>query len=161
MKTYEQLKKKEKCIYQAFTKVNGVTDLPSAMGLFVNGKGIDADDERAVIALAEKYGFTRVEGVKGADVSSGFYRFDNNAEIIAVITGSGTAMGLYNDYIDIQDPKKTDPVGLLTDARCKNVYWHAVYGKTDDSYNAVWQDDQKIYRNGPLGNNVSVCFIKK
>ena len=156
IKRYKDLKKDEKCIYQAFTKTIGVNDQPSQMGSYVNGKNIDADDEEAVIELAKRYQYDVVEGVRGADVDSGFYRFDNNAEIIAVITRSTTAKALFDTYIN-----KFDPSGLLTNTRCKSEVWHAVYGRTDNNHNATWLDDQRIFPSGPSGSAISVCFIKR
>lgn len=156
--TYDDLTETQRCIYQSFAQVNGVTDTVRAMAGHVNGLGIDADDDKAVIELAKKYGFTRIEGIKGTDADTEEYRFDTNAEIIAVITGNSTVRGRFDKYFPMGSGTG-DGVGLLTSVASAS--WHAVYGRSGGTGAVVWNDVQRIFRNGVSGANIAVCFIKR
>jgi hypothetical protein len=155
---YRDLTETQRCIYQSFTRATGVTDTAQAMADHVNSLGIDADDEDAVITLAKKYGFTQIEGVKGGDVDNEEYRFDTNAEIIAVITGNATVRMRFSKFFPLGSGKG-DGVGLMKSVH--DAAWHAIYGRSNGANIVAWHDHQRIYRNGPTGTNVAVCFIKR
>jgi hypothetical protein len=143
--TYASLKADQKCIYQAFTQVQGNKDKPEAMGAFVNGKGIDADDDAAVQALAAKYGLTEVEMFLGKDWNDGTVNLEEGWEYVLTINGQD---GMIKDF---QKLKKTIVKGADVAAlqkKYRNEVGHAVYCKLKKGKHEIetWTDVQKIYK---------------
>jgi len=162
-KTVAQLKKNEKCIYQAFANIT--EDRETMMGQFVNGKGLDADDTKAVIELAKKYALTYIDALNGQDYNSGFAGLDADRKIIAVVTPH---MGTVQQIRPIQ----SNPNNLtlyLSESQAQQIFekspdsvtWHAIYGVSDNSGKITWIDVQGHYSNGPANNSVAVCFSKE
>lgn len=145
-KTYEQLKADQQCVYQAFGMLAGVKDTPSQMGAYVNGEGFDADDDKAVQALAEKYGLTEIEMFLGASWNSEEYNFSENREYILTINGQRGMIDAFTDLHQIVVKSKSDVERIQ--ARFPNEVGHAVYGKTEKNAMEfqVWTDVQGIYK---------------
>lgn len=156
-KTYSQLKTDEKCIYQAFTKAE--KDTPQNMGDYVNSQGYDADDEKAVIELAARYGFNQCDMMLGSDYVVGNANFHASTEVICVITREIAILArvpAVSENMEI----RTSPRDVLRNSD-KSVTWHAIYGKVDANMNVIWHDDQKIFRNGPVAKSAAVYFSRK
>lgn len=164
---YQNLKQDQTCIYQAFTKVKGA-DTAQTMSNAVTSAGWNADDEAAVLILADKYGFDEAEVLSGAELAadaSVAKGFDADKEIIAVITKSATVRGIYNNKIVPESAqfgnvtRGTTAAKFLVDCGVKNVFWHAIYGTTDNKGAVTWQDDQAIMNGIPV-DGIAVCFFK-
>jgi hypothetical protein len=155
-KKYSELKKDEVCIYQAFTKAS--KDTAQQMGDFVNAKNLDADDDKAVLVLAEKYGFTQCDMVLASDLHSGEANFHANSEVIAIITNDNSVRAKVPG-VSASMNIKADPREVLANSG-SGVVWHAVYGVVDAKMNVQWHDDQKIFPKGPTGTSCAVYFSK-
>lgn len=159
MVTYESLRDNQRCIYQAFTRaVPGVS--ASTMGKKVNEKGVDADDNAALVILSELYGF----GAKYAFTGGRYHknqketeiRFDTGEKIILVITSGNHAANAEREFGDFQ----ASPLDILA---CKkphidNIEWHAIYGVGNSSGGADWQDQQNQRPQGPWPKDYVLYF---
>jgi hypothetical protein len=162
LKTVAQLNARtERCVYDSFTQVKGVTDTAEALGALVNTAGYHADDDASLPILADHCKFTRVFGVKGDDYDSEEFRFDDGAQYIVTITMHRDAIRLIEKYAPLADQTK-DPMGLFFDPALKSAEWHAIYGSTPKGrHDVAWVDPQNRFRNGPTRGSVAICFMKK
>ena len=161
-KTFDQLRADEICIYQAFAAYTGLT--PRAVSDFVAAAHIELDDGAALVFLANRYGFNKVEVVLAADYTSGNYNFDTNSNLILAVTRSQAVRvkaGQWRLLADQGARASRNATDLLTDPELAREVWHAIYGATGAGVAVVWNDTQRIYPNGPNGESLAVCFIRR
>ncbi|MCI5111981.1 MAG: hypothetical protein MRY75_15630 [Marivita sp.] len=160
-KTYEQLKDKERCIYQAFTKLSYVSDTASNMGRHANTAGFDADDSRAVLCLANHYGLDQCEVMHGSDIESGEAGFDKGKEFIVIITRNHNTQSTVQRVSTGKGLVRGSEARRVLESSPQSVMWHAIYGRTDPiSGSMIWLDDQKIEKNGPVGDCCAVVLYR-
>jgi hypothetical protein len=159
--TWAQLGFNTKCIYQAFAKANGVTDSGQTMAGHVNSLNIDADDGKAVVVLAKKYGF-RLAGAWTGAVFLDEVRFDKpGTELVVIVTTAG----------DIPSPVRPGALTqfssmnlsgdkLLYDPKYDGIQWHAIYGRVGTGSRITWTDDQRQRPTGPTRGDLVVVYEK-
>jgi len=150
--TYAQLKKDQKCIYEAFERVQGNTETGAQMGDYVNRRGIDADDDAAVHALAEHYGLQDIEMFLGEDWNKGVYNLEKGYEYVLTVNGQSSMIGDFKDQRQDQTVLKGSAVKEIQKKYAKEV-GHAIYCKTKKGDTGIdeWIDMQKIYKKPGTG----------
>jgi hypothetical protein len=149
--TYEKLKADQKCIYQAFENVVGNKDTPSAMGVYVNKKGIDADDDAAVHELAKKYGLTEIEMFLGQSWNQGDYNLDPGGEYVLTINKQSSMIADFVSAAKAEVALKGETAVREIQKKYANEVGHAIYCTTKKGSTAIdkWVDIQKIYKQPP------------
>lgn len=164
--TYEQLKNDQKCIYQAFQNVDGNGDAPSAMGKYVNAKGIDADDDQAVYALSVKYGLDQIEMFLGEQWNKGAYNLEKGWEYVLTVNAQKSMISDFKEAVKALIMLKGAASVQAIQKKYPHAVGHAIYCKTKKTDNTIdeWIDIQGIYKqpgNGFPDNVLVVAYGRK
>jgi hypothetical protein len=95
----------------------------------------------------------------GADYLAGNANFHASTEVICIITRDNSIKALVPGVSENMDIR-TSPRNVLRNSG-NSVTWHAIYGKVDANLQVIWQDDQKIFKNGPDANTAAVYFSRR
>eukprot|EP01084_Bolivina_argentea_P185657 320148_1 len=152
--TYDQLANTQRCIYQAFTKLDDCKDKEADMAKWVNQQGYDADSEHAVLILARKYGLVTRYGGMGTEMAE--IGFENNEEVIFIISlDNNTANALKQKFGSELNENVDKMLLYFPDAK-----FHAIYGRAKGK-KITWTDDQQLRKKGPLKDDYFVYFATK